>query len=65
MISSRPFVVELTIVVLALGLGGALGLLAGDSEVGYEVVDEDLEALRSAFNAHSDSVRAVLLASPT
>ena len=65
MISSLPFVFEVAVVVLALAVGGALGMVAGDAEAGYQLMDEDLEALRSAFNAHPDSVRAVLLASPT
>lgn len=32
---------------------------------GYEIVGEDLELFRSAFNAASDDVRAVLLVGPT
>ena len=61
----RPFVFEVVAVVLVLGLGGAVGRVLGDSEAEYLIVKYDLDSIRSAFNAKSGSVRAVLLASPT
>lgn len=62
---------------LALGARGllALGIVAcgfcacaspaRSAAPGYELVGEDLEPFRSAFNAASDDVRAVLLVGPT
>ena len=61
----RPFAFEIVAVALVLGLGGAAGLILGDSEADYQVVEENLDSIRSAFNAESGSVRTVLLASPT
>jgi hypothetical protein len=58
--------------ILVLGAYGLLacGLLACGSPArsaapGYEIVGKDLEPFRSAFNAASDHVRAVLLVGPT
>ena len=44
---------------------GVVGLTHSSEEAGTYKVLSDLEPLRADFNAHSDSVRAVLLASPT
>lgn len=65
MSSLRPFVFEFVVAVLVLGIGGAVGLILADSETEFRVVDSDLESIRTEFNADSDNVRAVLLASPT
>ena len=61
----RPFALEFVIAVLVLGLGGAVGLLLAGSEADFQAVDEDLANIRTEFNADTDNVRAVLLASPT
>lgn len=56
-------------VLLAAGLWGSTGFSregdAGTPDAGYEVLGEDLEPFRSAFNAASDRPRAVLLVGPT
>ena len=36
-----------------------------DEDSGFAMIADDLEPLRAAFNADSENVRAVLLASPT
>ncbi len=66
MISHRPFVLELVACAFVLAVCGLLWAVGvGSAEQNYELVGEDLETLRSAFNAEPESVRAVLLAAPT
>ena len=66
MISHRPFALELVAVALVLAAGGVLAAVGvGSTEQSYQLVEEDLEAFRTAFNAEPGNVRAVLLASPT
>jgi len=52
--------------ITSLGLAAWLGALAGPARSGETpTLDERLEPLRSAFDAESDHVRAVLLVGPT
>lgn len=60
----RLFAIEITVVAAVLVVGGLVGLTSGSDDRRYKVLD-DLEPLRADFNAHSEEVRAVLLASPT
>ena len=57
--------VEAAVVALVLGVGGLVGIALQEPAADYRVVEEDLEGLRTAFNSKIESVRAVLLASPT
>lgn len=64
MIRLRPFAVELAVLSLILVAGGLFGLSMQDEDA-YEVLGDDLREIRAAFNAHPESVRAILLAAPT
>lgn len=55
---------SLALGLLACGLSACVGP-AHSAAPGYEIVGEDLEPFRSAFNAASEDVRAVLLVGPT
>lgn len=64
-------ILKVELLALALLLAGAAiyslaGVVWADSGgTGYELLDQDLEPFRSAFNAASGDVRAVLLVGPT
>ncbi len=58
----RPDV--LTIAAL-LSIGGILGLVHAQEKPTHQTIAGDLEPLRTAFDAHPEDVRAILLASPT
>jgi hypothetical protein len=64
MIRLRPFAVEMVVLALILVAGGLFGLPMQDDDE-FEVLENDLRALREAFNARPENVRAILLAAPT
>jgi hypothetical protein len=50
---------------MAIAAGTALVACARTPPVPHTVLDESLDALRTAFDADSGKVRAIFLASPT
>jgi hypothetical protein len=66
MLIHRLLRVDSLLIAVLLAVGVFLGgLQADDREPKHATISEDLEPLRSAFNANPDYVRAILLASPT
>ena len=61
----RPLRTHTLLIAFVLATSALVGFVNAREKPSYPAIDARLEPLRSAFNANTDHVRAILLASPT
>ncbi len=62
---SRLLRLDAAVLAVTISVCGIAGSATAAEPSSYETMTEDLEPLRTSFNADPDNVRAILLASPT
>lgn len=62
---SRLLRLDATVLAFAISICGIAGSVAAAEPPSHKTMTQDLEPLRTRFNADPDNVRAILLVSPT